>query len=68
MDFYLSLKIWVKILIKVYVEPWVIIYLTSFDHAKQSAIDAFKTTSKITIQKNSKSDRKQEQYLCKQKI
>ena len=68
MDFYLSLKIWVKILIKVKVEPWVCTYLTSLDYAKQSAIYAFKATSKITIQKNSKSDRKQEQHLCKQKI
>ena len=54
MDFYLSLKIWVKILIKVKVESWVRIYLTSLDYAKQSAIYAFKATSKITIQKNSK--------------
>ena len=59
MDFCLLLKIWVKILVKnigkilssKYSQCTLAMRQKLLDHAKKSATDAFKTASKIVIQK-----------------
>ena len=50
MDFCLFLKIWVKILGKIWAKTWLVnIAKKLLDYSKQSATDAFKTTSKSAI-------------------
>ena len=48
MNFYFLLKIWVKILVKTWSGKY---SQKPLDHAKQSATDALKTSSKRVIQK-----------------
>ena len=57
MDFCNLIKIWLKILVKIQVKAWAVnmvllaMLQKPFAHAKQSAIDAFKTDLKRAIKK-----------------